>query len=73
MGNELIVFVAFFSLQAVFHGLQHFTHVLDQSKLWERIVHSQVLVLVFHPTVLHTIQDYSIHFVIYSGKIIAAH
>lgn len=69
MTNEAIVFCSFFALQAFFAYFHHATN----SKVWQKVVHLPVVVVLAHPTVAHTLQDYAIHFVIYSGKVIAAH
>ena len=67
--NELIVLCSFFGLQACFAWFHHVTG----STLWQKVFHLPVVVVLAHPTVAHTLQDYAIHFVIYSGKVIAAH
>lgn len=72
MDKELIVLGAFFVLQLSFHNL-HRLHDVFCSAFWQRVSHSPLWLVVFHPTVAHTIQDYSIHFVVYSGKVLGAH
>lgn len=69
MGNELIIFAAFLGLQTAFHS----SHKLMEHPLVYKISHKPWLVWIFHPTVLHGVQDYGIHFVVYRGKIIAGH
>lgn len=65
--NELLIFGAFGVLQVTFHKLEK----ASQGKGFiHKVSHSHTLVWLLHPTVAHTIQDYAIHIVIYSGKII---
>lgn len=69
MNNELLIFMGFLGVQGVFHE----SHRLNSHPLLYKITHKPWLVWVFHPVTLHTIQDYGIHFVIYSGRVIAGH
>jgi hypothetical protein len=38
-----------------------------------KITDNHYLVWLAHPAVVHSVHDYAIHFVIYSGRVIAAH
>ena len=69
ISSELLTFGAFLGLQWTFHQLQQ----LHQSPLVEKIVHGHWLVWLFHPAVSHGLQDYVVHFVVYSGQIIGMH
>lgn len=64
-----IVFLGFIGLQCCFFASEHFAN--NCTIAWLRKRH--YLVWLIHPVVLHSIKDYAIHIVIYSGKIIAAH
>jgi hypothetical protein len=68
--QEVIIFGAFGVLQVAFHFM-HKAHA--EGSVWYKVKHSHYLVLAAHPVVSHTIQDYAIHIVIYSGKIIGGH
>lgn len=64
-----IVFLGFIGLQCCFFASDKFgNHFIIA---WLRKRH--YLVWLIHPVVLHATQDYAIHIVIYSGRIIAAH
>lgn len=67
--KELLIFVAFGGIQT----LMHQSHRLSAHPLLYKITHKPWLVWILHPTVAHTVQDYAIHVVIYSGKIISGH
>lgn len=69
MDKELLIFLSFGLLQIVFYQ----AHKISKYKYLGKLVHSHFAVWVFHPTVLHAVQDYGIHFVIYSGRIISGH
>lgn len=67
--NELIVFVAFGTLQLVFHNAHRVT-----GWAWiQKVSENHWIVWVFHPAIWHTVQDYGIHFVVYSGYVIRSH
>lgn len=67
--KELLIFGAFGGIQF----LAHKSHQMSQHQLLYKITHKPWLVWIIHPSVAHTIQDYVIHVVIYSGKIISGH
>lgn len=65
--NEILILGAFGVLQVSFHKLEKAAH----GQGWiHKVTHSHALVWLLHPTIAHTLQDYVIHIVIYSGKII---
>lgn len=66
MSSELLTFVAFVCLQASFHAAAELSH----NHILSKIVKCQAVAVVAHPTVLHAIQDYAIHVVVYSGMIL---
>jgi hypothetical protein len=66
MSQELLTFIAFVCLQGSFHAAAELSHNHWLGKL----VKFQAVAVVAHPTVLHAIQDYAIHVVVYSGMII---
>jgi hypothetical protein len=69
MGKELLIFLAFAGLQTLFHS----GHKLSDVTVVKKISEHHWVIWIFHPVTLHAIQDYAIHFVIYSGKLIGAH
>jgi hypothetical protein len=69
MHVEVWIFMAFGVLQILFHQAHKLTSVAFLKKLSE----NHWVVWIFHPVVAHTAQDYIIHFVIYSGRIITGH
>lgn len=69
MNIEVWIFVAFGVLQVVFHNAHRITGVAFMKKISE----NHWVVWMFHPVVLHTFQDYTIHFIIYSGRVITGH
>lgn len=70
---EIIIFVAFVGLQTVFHTAPEVAKKVEHRKIAEKARKHQYIVWIFHPTIVHAVQDYLVHFVIYSGHIIAAH
>lgn len=66
MEHELITFVAFVGIQTCVHLVAHLKHCSVVS----RVAATHVAAVVVHPTVLHAVQDYAIHFVVYSGYIL---
>jgi hypothetical protein len=69
MHIEFIIFVAFGVLQLVFHNAHRITGLGFMKKVSEH----HWVVWLFHPVIAHTFQDYFIHFVIYSGRVITGH
>ena len=69
MTGELLTFGAFLALQGLFHSLEK----VHNFPLIAKLANSHWLIWVFHPAVLHTVRDYGVHFVIYSGQVIGAH
>lgn len=66
MFHELAVLIAFACIQCLFAWLHH----VNETKLTHRLTHLPVVAILASPTMIHTIQDYAIHIVIYSGKIL---
>lgn len=69
--KEFLIFGAFGALQVAFHAAHR--KMEDRHSFLYKIRHSHFLVWGFHPAVTHAVQDYAIHFVIYSGKVFGAH
>ena len=69
MNAEITIFVAFGALQIAFHSL----HKIRGLHAMQKLCQHHWIVWIFHPVVAHTFQDYFIHFVIYSGHLIAGH
>ena len=69
MDTEIAILFAFGGLQILFHNAHKMTGWLWVQKLSEQ----HWVVWVFHPTVLHTLQDYGVHAIIYSGYVIKGH
>lgn len=64
--QEATVFAAFLVLQVVFHrcGRLHDVWIV------RKIAENHFVVWLFHPAMLHTAQDYMVHFVVYSGHVL---
>lgn len=69
MHVEIWIFVAFGILQLIFHNAHRITGVAFMKKLSD----NHWVVWMFHPVVAHTVQDYAIHFIIYSGRVFTGH
>jgi hypothetical protein len=69
MNVEIIIFMAFGMLQICFHNV----HLIKGLSFMKKISEHHWVVWIFHPVVAHTFQDYFIHFVIYSGRVISGH
>lgn len=69
MNVEILIFAAFGAMQILFHN----AHRITGLKFMKRIANHHWVVWLFHPIVAHTIEDYFIHFVIYSGRVISGH
>jgi hypothetical protein len=69
MHIEFIIFAAFGVLQIVFHN----AHKITGFGFMKKVSEHHWVVWLFHPVVAHTFQDYFIHFVIYSGRVITGH
>lgn len=72
---EAAIFVTFIGIQAACKGLEklcteedHWLHAAMQ-----RLSRNHYVVWLFHPAVLHGMQEYVVHYVIYSGQIFASH
>jgi len=68
--NELLVLLGFGVLQISFHSVEK---LKDKCSFFKNAEKYHWIVWLGHPVVVHTIRDYAIHIVIYSGKIIGAH
>lgn len=70
---EPFIFGAFIGLEIVFHNapflFSHCKHCIWVQKISTR----HYLIWLFHPTVMHGIEGYVVHFVIYSGHVIGGH
>jgi hypothetical protein len=67
--KEVLIFLGFGGVQLLFHE----SHRLSSHPLVYKITHKPWLLWVFSPAAVHTVQDYAVHVVIYSGKIITGH
>lgn len=67
---ELIIFAAFLVLQAGAKALPNVATKISHFAIVQRISKHHWVVWICHPTVLHGIHDYAIHFVVYSGYVI---
>lgn len=71
--TETVILIAFVGLQTGFHLaprlFNHLAHIVWVQRLGK---HGWIVWLI-HPSVLHGLQDYMIHFVIYSGRVIGGH
>lgn len=70
---ELAIFVAFLALQIGAKAMPKAWDKVAHLVIVQKLAQNHWVVWVFHPTVLHSIHDYAIHFVIYSGYVIHAH
>lgn len=70
MITEATVFFGFCILQITFVCMEKLGKRFPSFKI---VAKFHYLVWLGHPVVVHTVKDYAIHFVIYSGKIISAH
>lgn len=70
MDTEVLVFISFCGLQGLYHWLES---TYGKHAWLQQLAHCHIVVLALHPAVIHGVQDYLIHFVVYSGKVIAAH
>lgn len=70
---ELAIFVAFLSLQTATKVLPHVCEQIAHYAIIQRISKHHWIVWLGHPVVLHSLHDYAIHVIIYSGYIIHAH
>jgi hypothetical protein len=67
--TEVLIFLAFLACQVLFATM----HKAHNIKWLMKITDNHYLVWLAHPAVVHSVHDYAIHFVIYSGRVIAAH
>lgn len=65
MEREIITFLMFGGLAVLFNSLEDRVHTLKEL---EGLRH-----WLFHPNMLHTLRDYSIHLAVYSGYILGSH
>jgi hypothetical protein len=70
---EATIFVVFLGLQIVVKAMPKAWEHVAQFAIVQRISQNHWIVWIFHPTVLHGIHDYAIHFFIYSGYVIHSH
>jgi len=69
--HEIWVVIAFGTIQFVAYIAEHKPHLFHNKFHFERIVRWHVVVWLAHPVILHTMQDYVIHFVVYSGRVLS--
>lgn len=70
---ELIIFVSFLVIQFAAKALPHAAERVARFAIVQRLSQHHWVVWLIHPAVLHSIHDYAIHFVIYSGLVIGKH
>lgn len=70
---ELIIFTAFLAVQAAAKSAPHVCERIAHLAIIQRLSQHHWVVWLLHPVVLHSVHDYAIHFVIYSGYIIRTH
>lgn len=70
---EPLIFIAFVAIETVYanapHWFAHTKHCVWVQKLADR----HYLVWLLHPAVVHGMQGYLVHFVVYSGHVIGGH
>ena len=67
--TEMWIFFAFGFLQIVFHN----AHKITGWAWVKKVSDNHWVVWLAHPVITHTVTDYVVHFVIYSGQIIGVH
>lgn len=70
MDSEFLTFLGFGALQV---GFMFTEKLKKRCSVFRHAERFHWAVWLGHPVVVHTIKDYSIHFVIYSGRIISGH
>jgi len=70
---ELIIFASFLAVQAAAKSAPHLCERIAHLAIVQRISQHHWIVWLAHPVVLHSLHDYAIHFVVYSGYIIRSH
>lgn len=70
---ELIIFASFLAVQAAAKLTPHACERIAHLWIVQRLAQHHWVVWLAHPVVLHSVHDYAIHFVIYSGYIIRTH
>lgn len=63
---EVIVLMAFGGLQVVFFVVGRF----HEGHKWEKVARLHLIAVLGHPVVAKTLEDYAVHIVIYSGKVL---
>lgn len=70
MNTEFLIFLGFGALQV---GFVMTEKLKKHCRIFKHTEKYHWMVWLGHPVVIHTVQDYAIHFVIYSGRIISGH
>lgn len=70
---ETVVFGAFIVLQIAFRELPNVAKWAGKFVIVQKLANNHWLVWIFHPAVLHGLQDYAVHLVVYSGYILRGH
>ncbi len=67
---EAAVFLCFMGVQLGVHAMPHVWERVEKIVWVQRLSRHHYLVWFVHPAVLHTLQDYVVHFVVYSGHVL---
>lgn len=70
---ELIIFTGFLAVQIAAKAAPRMAERIAHLWIVQRISQHHWVIWILHPVVLHSLHDYAIHFVIYSGYIIRTH
>lgn len=70
---ELIIFVSFLVVQLTAKMLPTWASKISHLAVVQRLSQHHWIVWVIHPAVLHSVHEYAIHFIVYSGYVIKAH
>lgn len=69
--HEIITLAAFYALALGTHAMHAHAHKLPEaSRVVGRHRFAAIITVVTHPTVLDTLRDYAVHFVVYSGYVL---
>lgn len=70
---ELIIFVSFLAVQFAAKTLPATFERIAHLAIVQRLSQHHWIVWIIHPAVLHSVHEYAIHFIVYSGYVIKAH
>lgn len=70
---ELIIFVSFLAVQLAAKMLPQWAARIGHLTIVQRVSQHHWVVWCIHPAVLHSVHEYAIHFIVYSGYVIKAH